>query len=373
MKKGGAPAGWQARAEVQNALLALEAHRALGRLGTNRPAHGRAEDTAVGALGVAHDAADELVVVTRAVVIPDEGHVGQRGRQVGVVDSGATGGQQRVFRLVAAVVLCVRQQLENPASHVDAAALVLALVELLPECGIDVALGGSDELGDDGAHALEPPLEVTELRQPGHLGLQLLPVLGGAPQGDVGNAAARLHHVLEVGLDRVHQRQLGDGLLHRSGGGEVGHQQRVLIGADVVANRRAELAEAALPVVAELAHDELVATDADFLLALVRDELAAEGLGVVVDDAGKALRDGDPEVIRRKAQSVVSVVGAVSRLNQAVKAEGANEVGVRRGAGLHRGAEKLVEDLLLDEGAQGGSRGGNFGNGESLACHGESP
>ena len=132
--------------------------------------------------------------------------------------------------LVERLPVFIGEKLEHPAvqhgrianvAHLIAHQFVSSILldHSLPESLVGLSFGGIDKLGQDGCEAREPAFHAV-LFQLLRLVQYLLPVFWCACEGDVGNTTTHImNNVVEVGLYRLHQRDLrGDALCDACGG-----------------------------------------------------------------------------------------------------------------------------------------------------------
>ena len=132
--------------------------------------------------------------------------------------------------LIERLPVFVGEKFEHPAIQYGWLAKVTNLIahqfvspifldHALPKSLVGISLGGIDKLRQDGCEALEPAFHAVLLQLLCFL-QHLLPVFWCAREGDAGNATTHImNNVVEVGLHRLHQRDLrGDALCNACGG-----------------------------------------------------------------------------------------------------------------------------------------------------------
>mmetsp|Transcript_67464 Transcript_67464/g.186990 ORF Transcript_67464/g.186990 Transcript_67464/m.186990 type:complete len:410 (-) Transcript_67464:5-1234(-) len=221
-----------------------------------------------------------------------------------------------------------------------------------PEVQIRTAPGSGHKLVQRRQQCLKPPVEVVVSKLIGS-GPDLLPVLRSARDGDGGKAAAAAHGVGEVVLHGIHERDVRHDALHGARGREVILDELNDSGAGVLPDELAEFREDALPVVVRGSLDEARPAHHQLLLALVVHEAGPQLLCVLVHVMGQALRNREPDHVRRQHQRVVVEERGVHRFGEEVLLREDGHGAARCwGHGLHfsqaaPGSREVVERALL--------------------------
>ena len=295
------------------------------RVVAHRPADHRAHDERALVLTDADEAAEEAHRMARPEALPHEGHAREARGDVRLAGAAAerrvepvAPARHRAVSLELRVLADaeVREQHVDPALHVRTAGAVDVLEQRLPEARVDATLGGRDELVEHRLERAGPEVELVlleRLRAPADRS----PVVGGALERDLGDAAEGHHLVAEVALHRVHQDDLRRGALDGPGRREVAHDE-VALPPDVLGDAVGERGEHRGPGVVGRAFDEVVSLDLEERLSVVSHELAAQALRVRVDVHREALRDGEPHVIGREGERAVLGVREGDRVQEPV-------------------------------------------------------
>mmetsp|Transcript_120145 Transcript_120145/g.231700 ORF Transcript_120145/g.231700 Transcript_120145/m.231700 type:complete len:200 (-) Transcript_120145:133-732(-) len=120
----------------------------------------------------------------------------------------------------------------------------------------------------------------------------------------------------EVAFHAVHESKFVESFLQSPSGRKRWNKVCSVFLPNVVGDHVAPLLEASGPIVGWAAEDEMVAVDAEHLLALEIDELTAKLLSVQLNVLANALNDECPQIIWTKAQRNMVVEGVIHRLHE---------------------------------------------------------
>lgn len=327
------------------------------------------------------EAAEKVVRIDGAVIVPLEVHLGDRRREafgaqpVHYTDSSVILRPPNFVPLkffvvgLSIVADDIREEVSDPAADVRTTGASLDLENFCPELGIILTLEGIDDVFEAWDEMLGPPVEI-----PGVEFLDAIenvfPIFDGSLNIDVRDAAAGMKHIGEVVLHGVHENDFGDSAFNRSGRRKIRNEQFVIIVADMLLNFFTESSEDGFPGIIGVSFDERIVLDIELEFAFVGDEFTSKGFGVFGDMVGDTLGDEDPDMVGVEDKWIMIGVSGLNGFDEDVVAFERQGVFLEGIAGFKGRTDQLLKVFSIIGIGEGRIGDGDLGGGD---LHGSGP